>query len=97
MIPHQKTPDQLSLIFQALAHPVRRKIFFMLTDGEMSVSDLAKPFNISFIAVTKHFKKLEGAVKVLLKDQGENIKQLTEYLKDFNNALSSPMDSMNIK
>lgn len=60
---HQKTPDQLSRIFLALAHPTRRKIIFLLTDGDASVSRLAKPFEkeISLVAVSKHLKILERA------------------------------------
>jgi DNA-binding MarR family transcriptional regulator len=37
------------------------------------------------------------AAKELLKDRGENMKRLTEYLKDFNNTMVSLMDSMNNK
>ncbi|MFQ6124619.1 MAG: MarR family winged helix-turn-helix transcriptional regulator [Candidatus Heimdallarchaeota archaeon] len=36
-------------------------------------------------------------VKEMLKDQGEHIKQLTAYLKDFNNAILSLMESMKNK
>ena len=58
---HQKTPDQLSRIFLALAHPIRRKIISILTDGDASVSKLAEPFDVSLVAVTKHLKILEKA------------------------------------
>jgi DNA-binding transcriptional ArsR family regulator len=53
--------DPLSATFAALADPTRRAILARLTQGEMSVNDLAKPFKISGPAVSKHLKVLERA------------------------------------
>ena len=55
--------DSLSLIFSALADPTRRALLQRLTQGEASVSDLAKPFlgSMSLPAITKHLKVLENA------------------------------------
>ena len=53
--------DPLSTTFQALADPTRRAILARLADGEASVSDLAKPFDISLPAVSRHLKVLEHA------------------------------------
>jgi DNA-binding transcriptional ArsR family regulator len=53
--------DHLSAIFAALADPTRRAILERLTQGEASVSELAKPFAISPPAITKHLKVLESA------------------------------------
>jgi DNA-binding transcriptional ArsR family regulator len=55
------TPDPLSATFQALADPTRRAILARLALGETSVSELAKPFEISLPAVSKHLKVLETA------------------------------------
>jgi DNA-binding transcriptional ArsR family regulator len=55
------TPDPLSATFQALADPTRRAILARLALGETSVSELAKPFEISLPAVSKHLKVLESA------------------------------------
>src|SRR5881396_1436240 len=54
-------PDRLSATFAALADPTRRAILARLASGETSVTDLAKPFDISLPAVSKHLKVLEGA------------------------------------
>ena len=54
-------PDRLSATFAALADPTRRAILARLASGERSVTDLAKPFDISLPAVSKHLKVLEGA------------------------------------
>jgi DNA-binding transcriptional ArsR family regulator len=55
--------DHLSLTFSALADPTRRAMLARLSQGEASVSDLAKPFlkDMSLPAVTKHLKVLEKA------------------------------------
>src|SRR6266850_3392578 len=54
-------PDRLSSTCAALADPTRRAILARLASGETSVTDLAKPFDISLPAVSKHLKVLEGA------------------------------------
>ncbi|MGH8307636.1 MAG: ArsR/SmtB family transcription factor [Gammaproteobacteria bacterium] len=55
------TPDRLSATFSALADPTRRAILARLVTGEISVTELAKPFDMSLPAVTKHLKVLEHA------------------------------------
>jgi DNA-binding transcriptional ArsR family regulator len=54
-------PDPLSATFSALADPTRRAILARLALGETSVSELAKPFDISGPAISKHLKVLERA------------------------------------
>jgi DNA-binding transcriptional ArsR family regulator len=53
--------DHLSTVFAALADPTRRAILARLAAGETSVTELAKPFEISPPAVTKHLKVLQRA------------------------------------
>ena len=53
--------DRLSATFSALADPTRRAILARLALGETSVSKLAKPFEMSLPAVSKHLKVLERA------------------------------------
>src|SRR5207237_517941 len=55
------TTDQLSATFGALADPTRRAMLQRLSQGEASVSELAKPFKMSGPAITKHLKVLERA------------------------------------
>lgn len=55
------TPDRLSKTFAALADPTRRAILSRLASGEVSVSELAKPFEMSLPAVSKHLRVLEHA------------------------------------
>jgi DNA-binding transcriptional ArsR family regulator len=53
--------DALSATFAALADPTRRAILARLAAGESSVLEIAKPFDISLPAVSKHLKVLERA------------------------------------
>jgi len=53
--------DQLSNTFAALADPTRRAILARLASGEASVTELAKPFDMSMPAISKHLKVLERA------------------------------------
>ena len=53
--------DQLSSIFGALADPTRRAILARLTEGDLSVSQLAAPFPMSQPAISGHLKVLERA------------------------------------
>ncbi len=53
--------DRLSATFAALADPTRRAILARLASGETSVTELARPFDMSMPAVSKHLKVLERA------------------------------------
>lgn len=53
--------DLLSVTFAALADPTRRAILTHLAKGEASVTELAKPFEMSLPAISKHLKVLERA------------------------------------
>jgi DNA-binding transcriptional ArsR family regulator len=55
------TSDALNMTFAALADPTRRAILGRLAGGEMSVTELAAPFNMSLPAISKHLKVLERA------------------------------------
>ena len=54
--------DHLSATFAAIADPTRRAILARLASrGETSVTELAKPFDMTLPAVSKHLKVLEHA------------------------------------
>jgi len=53
---------QLDDVFAALADPTRRAIVERLTaSGELSVGEVAAPFDISAPAITRHLRVLEQA------------------------------------
>ncbi len=49
------------MTFAALADPTRRAILGVLSRGESSVKEIARPFSMSLPAVSKHLKVLERA------------------------------------
>ena len=51
----------LDAAFSALSDPTRRAILARLALGETSVTELARPFDMSLPAVSKHLKVLERA------------------------------------
>jgi DNA-binding transcriptional ArsR family regulator len=53
--------DRLSLTFAALADPTRRSILTRLSEGEATVTELARPFPVSVPAISRHLKVLERA------------------------------------
>lgn len=55
------TTVQLDAIFGALADPTRRAILARLTEGDLTVGQLAAPFAMSQPAVSRHLKVLERA------------------------------------
>ena len=52
---------RLDATFSALADPTRRAILSRLASGATSVTKLARPFDISLPAVSRHLKVLEKA------------------------------------
>ena len=53
--------DHLSTSLSALADPTRRAILARLALGEASVTELARPFEMSQPAISRHLKVLETA------------------------------------
>lgn len=64
------TDDEVDRIFRALADRTRRDIIRRTLAGEVSVSDLAESYTMSFAAVQKHVAALEGAGLVTKHPQG---------------------------
>lgn len=48
-------------MYQALADPTRRGMVERLTEGPASVSELARPFDISLSAIVQHLAVLEAS------------------------------------
>ena len=56
-----KQADRLDRVFQALADPSRRVMVERLTRGPASVSELARPLDMSLPAVVQHLHVLEAS------------------------------------
>ena len=60
----------LDNVFQALAVPARRSIVERLSRGPATVSELAKPLDMSLSAVVQHLQVLETSGLVTSRKQG---------------------------
>ena len=60
MLNQQSSPN-LDLMFHALADPTRRGMVERLSRGPVSVSELAKPFDMSLPAIVQHLQVLEAS------------------------------------
>ncbi len=81
--------DQVDLIFHALSDRTRRDIMGKVSQGEQSISDLARQYEVSFAAIQKHVSVLERASLVtkrvqgrqkLVRNNGDTLHRATELL-----------------
>ena len=59
--PVRSAQRNLDSVFSALADPSRRKMVGLLRNKPLSISDISRPFRMSFAGVAKHVDVLEGA------------------------------------
>jgi DNA-binding transcriptional ArsR family regulator len=95
--------DRLSATFSALADPTRRAILARLMTGESSVQNLAKPFDISGPAISKHLKVLEGAGLITrgreaqwrpCKLEPQALKPVDEWLENYRRLWEQRLDRL---
>lgn len=60
----------LDAAFSALADPTRRAILARLSTGESTVMELARPFDMTQPAVSRHLKVLEAAGLIVRRIEG---------------------------
>jgi DNA-binding transcriptional ArsR family regulator len=61
---------ELDQTFFALSDPTRRAIISKLAEGDLSILELASPFDMSLPAVSKHIRVLEKAGLLTRTKQG---------------------------
>lgn len=61
----------LDSVFSSLANPTRRDILRRVGKSELSVGEIAKHYELTFAAVSKHLKVLEKAALVIKKRKGK--------------------------
>ncbi len=95
--------DTLSSVFAALADPTRRALLQRLADGEASVAELARPFEMSQPAISKHLKVLEQAGLVSRNRIGtarysrlepEPLREATEYMQRYKRFWDTTFDRL---
>ena len=65
-------PTDLNAIFSALSDETRRAILARLLQGEARLSELAKPFDMSQTAVSKHVRVLSEAGLLTVEKRGRS-------------------------
>ncbi|MEM6462777.1 MAG: autorepressor SdpR family transcription factor [Pseudomonadota bacterium] len=63
----------MNAVFEALAHPVRRKILSLLKTGPKSAGELAANFTLTKPTMSVHFAKLKQARLVSTERQGTSV------------------------
>jgi DNA-binding transcriptional ArsR family regulator len=62
----------LNATFGALSDPTRRAILGRLASGQLTVGELAEPFNISPPAISRHLRVLEAASLIVRERRGQH-------------------------
>ena len=70
MVKRATTAMDLDDVFAALAHPIRRAIIEQLSGGDATVSELAKPHDVSLPAISRHLRVLEDAGLIEVEPEG---------------------------
>jgi len=63
----------MNSVFEALSHPVRRKILTLLKAGPLSAGELAGHFDLTKPTLSVHFAKLKEAELVVVERQGTSL------------------------
>jgi DNA-binding transcriptional ArsR family regulator len=82
----------LDSVFSSLADPTRRDILMRVSRQELSVGEIAKPYSLSFAAISKHLKVLENAKLIIKQRKGKEkmiyasplaLNDAAEYLESY--------------
>jgi DNA-binding transcriptional ArsR family regulator len=93
----------LDNIFASLADPTRRDILERVGQAELTVSEIALPYDMSLAAVSKHLKILEQAKLVVKRRRGkeqlvsmnaQGLADANTYLQQYKDAWEQRLDSL---
>jgi DNA-binding transcriptional ArsR family regulator len=95
--------DRLTQTFSALADPTRRAILARLINGEASVTELSKPFDMSMPAISKHLKVLERAGLIARSREAQwrpcrleakPLKQVSDWVEEYRQIWEQRLDRL---
>ena len=96
-------PARKTDVFDAVAHPVRRRILVLLRDGSLPVGELAAPFRISLAAVSQHLKVLREADLVSEERRGRQVlysispaplREMHAWIEEFGELWNARLDAL---
>lgn len=89
--------------FQVIAHPTRRQILYLLTEGSYNINSLAENFEMSRPAVSKHIKVLQTAGFIAIQERGrerycvlrpEGFNEISSWLEHFDKFWSRKLKNL---
>lgn len=95
--------NDLSAVLGAISHPSRRAIIAQLAKGPARVTEIAKPFDMSLNAVSKHLKVLEqvGLVRRekqgrdhVIEFRGEPLRQVAGWVHEYERFWNEHLDKL---
>lgn len=101
----QASADPLSATFAALADPTRRAILSRLASGDITVTKLAEPFDMSMPAISKHLKVLERAGLIARSRQAQSrpcrleatrLKEVSDWLENYRQFWEESFDRLEV-
>jgi len=93
----------LDNVFGSLADPTRRDILRRVAGQELSVSEIAAPYDLTLAAISKHLKILEKAHLIIKRRQGKQqvvqlapatFKDAAEYLQWYQKLWEQRFDAL---
>src|SRR5688572_32736311 len=105
MVKYSDTPSQQNLdaVFAALADSTRRGILESLSDGDLAVSELAAPHDMSLPGFMKHLRVLEEAGLVTRNKEGRVVsctlsarpmKDASDWMSRYEKFWTEKLDSL---
>lgn len=94
---------RLDRVFQALSDSTRRSILRRISRRELTVSEIAGPYDLTFAAVSKHLKVLEQASLIDRRKDGsfqmislnpEAMKSADQWLRFYHQFWAARLDSL---
>jgi DNA-binding transcriptional ArsR family regulator len=96
-------PARKNDVFDAVAHPVRRRILIVLKNGARPAGELAEPFAMSLAAVSQHLRVLREADLVQEQRRGRQIiyylnpkplKAIYQWVDEFGDFWNMKLDAL---
>src|SRR5687768_3141291 len=93
----------LDSIFGSLADPTRRDILRRLMKADMSIGQIAEPYDLTFAAVSKHLKVLHDANLIIKRKSGRErivclapqaLAEADDYIRQYRQMWQDRFDSL---
>jgi DNA-binding transcriptional ArsR family regulator len=93
----------LDTIFSSLSDQTRRDILLRVMGSDLTISEIAQPYDLTFAAVSKHLKVLEKAKLIIKQRRGkeqvvhispQTLKSVDDYLKFYRQLWETRLDSL---